>query len=185
MAMGPANPTPNARVTVWLATKHLPPCPPAAAAKGPPPRPSPAQIALHYWRTIPLPVPHPAVPPGYAVTGKTAYLVTGGTVDPGEYRFATPLGPLTITATGYYLVDWGDGTSPTWTGPYPENGVAWPDGMITHVYDQVASVTLAVHEVWRATWTLAGDRGTLTGLATNGAIAGLPVRQIQAVITSG
>ncbi len=133
---------------------------------------------------MPLPVPKPTIPPGYAITGKTAYLVTNGTTSPPKFAEDTPLGPLTIEATGRYLVDWGDPGLPGWTGPYAGEGQPWPDGQITHVYDVAGSYTVAVHEEWSAVWRLAGATGVLNGLATNATIPGFRAEQLQAVITN-
>ena len=183
MALGPANPTPNATVTQWLATVHFPNCP-AARPGANLPVIDPATLAVQFWRTIPLPVPRPTIPPGYAVTGKTAYLVTNGTTDPPVYVDNTPLGQLTVQATGKYLVDWGDGTQPTWTGPYAGEGRPWPNGQITHTYDFAGSYTVTVEEEWTAVWHLAGANGTLTGLHTTAPIPNFAVEQLQAVITN-
>ncbi|MCU4184239.1 hypothetical protein K6U06_07690, partial [Acidiferrimicrobium sp. IK] len=43
------------------------PIPPALAT-------NPAVLATQFWQTIPLPTPKPTLPPGYAITGKPAYL---------------------------------------------------------------------------------------------------------------
>jgi hypothetical protein len=138
---------------------------------------------VQFWRTIPLPVPHPSIPPGYAITGKLAYLVTDGTVAPARYEKPTPLGALSISARGSYLVDWGDGTFPTWTGPYGEEGGPYPDGLIFHTYDNTGSVTVTLREVWTATWALGSDHGVLAALQTTATVADFSVRQLQAVIT--
>jgi hypothetical protein len=143
----------------------------------------PATLAVQFWQTIPLPVPHPSIPPDYAITGKPAYLVTDGTVAPARYQRPTPLGSLVITARGSYLVDWGDGTLPIWTGPYPHEGAPYPDGSIVHTYDNIGSVTVTVREVWTATWALGPAHGTLNSLETTATIAAFPVTQLQAVIT--
>jgi hypothetical protein len=129
-------------------------------------------------------VPRPRIPPGYAITGKPAYLMTNGTIDPAPFIENTPLGALTVTATGSYEVDWGDGTSPTWNGPYDFEGQPWPNGQIVHTYDNVGTYTVVVVENWTATWTLAGARGQLGGLHTTGTIPGYQVQQLQAVITN-
>lgn len=186
MALGPANPTPNATVTAWLATVHYPNCPPArrpAGQPGPPPI-DPVTLAVQFWQTIPLPTPRPAIPPGYAVTGKEAYLVTNGTTTPPPYTRNTPLGTLTVTATGRYVVDWGDPAQPGWVGPYSTEGAPWPDGRITHVYDYAGTDTVTVEEQWTAVWHLAGASGTLAGLHTTATIPGFRVEQLQAVITN-
>jgi hypothetical protein len=130
-----------------------------------------------------LPVPRPSIPPGYAITGKIAYLVTHGTVAPARYQRNTPLGILTITARGSYLVDWGDGTLPTWTGPYHEEGGPYPNGRIFHTYDNTGTVTVTVREAWTASWALGPASGVLAALQTTATVAGFPVRQLQAVIT--
>ena len=183
MALGPANGTPNATVTQWLGTVHFPNCPaPAPGVRQP--AIDPGTLAVRFWRTIPLPVPRPTIPPGYAVTGKTAYLVTNGTTAPSVYRDNTPLGQLTIQATGTYVVDWGDGTQPVWTGPYAAEGQSWPSGHITHTFDIAGTYTVAVQEDWTATWHLAGATGTLNGLHTTATIPNFAVRQLQAVITN-
>jgi hypothetical protein len=182
MALGPADPTPNAAVAAWLATLNLPAC--AAPGGGPaPPRIDPAVLAVQFWQTIPLPRPHPDIPPGYAITGRPAYLVTDGTLAPAPYQRPTPLGPLIIDAHASYRVDWGDGTSPTWTGPYLHEGIAYPNGNIVHTFDDVGTVTVTVQEVWTATWRLGGAGGVLDALQTTGTIPGFVIRQIQAIVT--
>lgn len=189
MALGPANPTPNATVSSWLTTVHFPNCPPSPAANGQPPRPLPAldpvTLAVQFWKTIPLPVPRPAIPPGYAVTGKLAYLVTDGTTNPPPFTTSTPLGTLTVAATGTYRVDWGDaGGETTWAGPYSAEGEPWPTGRITHTYDYTGTYDITVEEDWTAVWHLAGAGGTLAGLHTTAVIDHFPVEQLQAVLTN-
>src|SRR5262249_25047193 len=135
LALGPVSPTANATVSLWMAAQRLQACqtPTAAApnlAATPFPPVDPGTLAVQFWRTIPLPAPRPSIPPGYAITGKLAYLVTHGTVAPARYQRRTPLGTLAITARGRYMVDWGDGTSPAWTGPYGQEGGPYPDGRI-------------------------------------------------------
>jgi hypothetical protein len=185
MAVGPANPAPNATVQQWISTVNYPACPANSNPAGPPPAPiDPFALAVQFWRAVPLPTPQPQIPPGYAITGKTAYLVTNGTTAPPDYEENTPLGPLEIHATGVYLVDWGDGSPPTWTGPYNAEGQPWPNGQITHVYENVGKYTVTVQEQWTATWRLAGAGGTLTGLATTAVIPNFGVEQLQAIITN-
>ncbi len=112
-----------------------------------------------------------------------AYLVTDGTLAPAPYQEPTPLGPLTITAHGSYRVDWGDGTAPTWTGPYAREGSPYPNGTITHTYDNVGTVTVTIQEVWTASWRLGAATGHLTGLHTTATIPDFPIHQIQAIVT--
>jgi hypothetical protein len=142
-------------------------------------------LALQFWQTIPLPVPRPSIPPGYAIAGKPAYLVTNGATNPQPFVRQTPLGPLTITAHGVYSVDWGDGTNPTWTGPYPQEGQPWPHGNIAHTFDVDGYYQVTVVENWTATWTLAGRTGTLNGLHTTATIPRFHVEQVEAINVNG
>lgn len=144
----------------------------------------PAGYAVQFWKTIPLPVPKPQIPPGYAITGKTAYLVTNGTTDPPVYSDNTPLGQLTIQATGEYVVDWGDSSPSVWDGPYAMEGQPWPNGKITHTYDYTGTYTVQVVEDWSAVWRLGASTGELTGLHTAATIPDFRVEQLQAVITN-
>ena len=181
VAFGPPQGMANERVMQSLGTISLPPCPPARQL----PKPiDPAALAVQFWKTIPLPTPEPSIPPGYAITGKPAYLVTHGQTSPGPYVFNTPIGQLTIVPHGEYSVDWGDGSYPAWTGPYASEGQPWPNGDITHTYDYVGSYNVAIDEGWTATWSLAGASGNLSGLRTTATITGFPVQQVQAVITN-
>jgi hypothetical protein len=143
---------------------------------------TPAIAAEAFWESIPLPVPKPYVAPGWAITGKPSYLETRGTLHPAAWTTSTPLGPLSITATGSYGVDWGDGPG-AWAGPYNLEGAPWPKGVISHTYDNVGTYTVRVLEVWTARWTLGGQSGTLRQLLTQAIIPNFTVRQVQAVIT--
>jgi hypothetical protein len=168
------------------AARPAAPAAPTAGGGTPTPAPppiDPATLAVSFWRTIPLPAPHPTIPPGYAITGLPAYLVTHGELRPASYAQSTPLGPLTVTAIGQYLIDWGDGTAPVWCGPYAEEGRAYPNGNIAHTYDITGRYTVTVVEIWTARWQLGGASGILTGLRTQATIPAFRVGQLQAVIT--
>ncbi len=191
--LGPSTPGLNAAVVGVLAILTC------RGAPGPPPGPvatpaqaiaartapaiDPGELAVQFWQTIPLPVPHPSIPPNYAVTGMPAYLVTNGTLAPSPYQRQTPLGPLRITARGSYLVDWGDSTSPDWAGPYKYEGRPYPDGNISHTYDNVGTVTVTVQEVWTATWRLGAASGQLTELRTTATIHNFEIKQVQSILT--
>jgi hypothetical protein len=181
IALGPPSPNANATVSTWLGTLNLPPCP---ATRAPPAIIDPQLLAENFWKTITLPVPKPQIPPGYAITGMPAYLVTNSTTAPAPYVFPTPLGQLRIDASGSYYVNWGDPRSPGWAGPYPFEGQPWPNGRISHTYDDVGAVTVVVRETWTAVWHLGTATGTLGGLATTATITNYPIRQEQAVITN-
>jgi hypothetical protein len=135
-------------------------------------------VARRYWEEIPLPRPQPRIAPGRAITGKVAYLETNG-VTRHVYTNSTLFGALEIVATGSYTVDWGDKRT---SGPYAFEGKPWPDGRITHEYQEVGNYDVVVTERWTATWRLGGQSGVLRELRTTGRIDGFPVEQIQAVI---
>ncbi|MDQ6910598.1 MAG: hypothetical protein M3Z84_07435 [Actinomycetota bacterium] len=150
-----------------------PPCPAAPGA----PAESPAQVAARYWEEVPLPSPRPAIAPGWAISGKLAYLETQGERSHTYYN-DTPLGRLEIVATGRYEVDWGDGTGPQ---TFDVEGEPWPNGRITHDYQWAGKYNVVVTEHWSATWHLGGSSGNLRRLRTEGRIDDFEVRQIQAV----
>lgn len=156
-----------------------PPCPERPRAPG---QPAPVEtremVAARIWERIPLPRPQPFIAPGRAITGKLAYLETRGEIT-HTYRSDTIFGPLEIIATGYYIVDWGDGADTE----HNVEGRPWPDGQITHDYLDVGSYDIVVTEKWNATWRLDGDGDRLRTLQTTGRIDDFPVEQIQAVIT--
>ncbi|HEX8769404.1 MAG TPA: hypothetical protein VF711_01405 [Acidimicrobiales bacterium] len=154
-------------------TTNPPPCPAAPGA----PTESPAQVAARYWEEIPLPSPQPAIAPGWAISGKLAYLETQGERTRTYYN-DTPLGRLEIVATGTYDVDWGDGTG---TQIFDVEGEPWPNGVITHDYQWADHYDVVVTEHWSATWHLGGASGDLHRLRTEGRIDDFEVRQIQAV----
>ncbi len=143
---------------------------------------NPSVLAAQFWQTIPLPIPHPNIPPGWAITGKPAYLVTHGELNPPAWSEATPLGALQIVAHGQYHVAWGDPRQANEDGPFSVEGAPYPSGTIAHTYDDVGTVTVTVRETWTATWSLGAANGTLQQLETDGTIPGLTVRQVQAVI---
>jgi hypothetical protein len=138
----------------------------------------PVAVAMEGWEHIVLPKPQPYIAPGWAITGKHAYLETRGALH-DVFTKDTPIGPLEIASTGRYFVDWGDGEK---TGPHSMEGGPWPDGQITHTYIDVGNYDVVVTEEWTATWTLGPSSGVLSGQRTVGRIDGLRVEQIQAVV---
>lgn len=157
---------------------RYPLCPGAAApAAG---AVDPQLIAIRASQDIPLPKPRPSIAPGWGITGKTAYLETGGA---RQHHFGadTPLGPLSFDSVGRYYVDWGDGAK---TGPYAFEGEPWPEGRITHDYIDVGTYDVVVREEWTSTWSVA-DAGGVLNLRTEGRIDDFLVKQIQVVVTPG
>ncbi len=143
---------------------------------------TPESYAARYWELVPLPKPKPFIAPGWAITGKLAYMETKGEVRHVYTNATTPFGPLEIFATGRYYVDWGDGET---SGPHSMEGTPWPEGEITHDYVWARTYDIVVTERWTATWQLGGRSGTLRELRTSGRIEDFPARQIQAVIRTG
>lgn len=151
----------------------LPGCPGAA----------PVEVAFSFVREIVPPGPDPWVAPGYAITGKAAFLETRAPIT-APVRYDTPLGPLEVTlrATAF-AVDWGDRSS-TDDGPFPAPGRPWPDGPARHTYTDADRYDVVVTQVWDADWRLAGESGTVDGLTSVGRLDGFEARQVQAVRNS-
>ncbi len=141
----------------------------------------PRTLAIQGWEEVELPRPQPYIAPGWAITGKTAYLETRGQLT-HTFTKDTPIGPLRIESRGAYYVDWGDGTK---TGPHTTEGRPWPDGTITHTYIHVGHYDVVVTEVWSADWSLGPASGDLTGQRTVGRIDDFRVEQIQVVVGRG
>jgi hypothetical protein len=142
-----------------------------------PPPPPASVIAEQTIINLPLPEPEPEIDPGYAITGLRAYLEMGNDVTHDFGAIDTVLGRLRVTATSTYTVDWGDGTT---TGPHTNPGGPYPSGSITHLYQSTGQVDVTVTQNWTASWSLAGESGTVTGLVTTGVIDDFVVQQVQA-----
>ncbi|HEX4979598.1 MAG TPA: PKD domain-containing protein, partial [Acidimicrobiales bacterium] len=139
---------------------------------------SPAAIAREVIEEfLPAP-PAPEIDPGYAITGKTAYLETNGNLSPPAQTRPTPLGDIHVSFRGRYRVDWGDGT----VTDHDTEGGPWPAGTITHTYIHTGRYDVVVTAEWSADWRIATSAGRITsGLATTGRIDDFEVRQLQAV----
>lgn len=162
------------------AVAGTPVCPPAAAVPGVPVvQISPEQVALSFWRQADLPVPEPSIAPGWAITGKTAYL-EANSEPTAQFEWRIPgFGVLAVDAEAELVVDWGDGRGPQ---SYDSIGGPWPEGDVTTVYGDSGAVDVVVTQQWTADWSLGAATGTLGGLQTSGTIEDFEVRQIQAVI---
>ena len=145
--------------------------------EAPPPPISPQEIVERTIVNVRLPRPEPNVDPGYAVTGLRAYLETGNGTEHTFAPIPTVLGPLSISATSTYRVSWGDGTT---TGPHASNGGKYPNGDITHLYQRTGVVDITVTQNWTATWQLAGQSGTISGLTSSGTLENFVIREVQA-----
>lgn len=138
----------------------------------------PAAEAAVFWAGLDPPAATARIRPGRALTGLRGYLELAGPPAMSATT-ATPLGPLTVTATPTYVVDWGDGSAPTRTA---SRGVPWPGGTgeITHVYAHAGAVTVRVTTIWSATWRFGGRTGDLPAVAAASTLD-LPVVQLQSV----
>jgi hypothetical protein len=136
-----------------------------------------------------LPRPAPSVPPGHAMTGMAAYLVTGHELEygPVDHEVDLEIMQLTVRVSGTATstVDWGDGTVLT----YEQPGLAYPDGEVTHTYADTGDVTIQITDSWRLTYDVyrGGDliiSNVLDLDLAPVALEDLEVRQMQSVRTS-
>ena len=154
---------------------------PLCADSPPPPnRPTPAQAADLAWRErVQLPSPRPYIAPGFAITGKRAYLELN----------AQPTIDATFTAFGYDVaiqarssvdIDWGDGITET---NVTRQGGPYPNGDITHIYTHAKPTnTITVTQRWTADWRIGATTGTISDavLQTTGQFS-FETRELQAV----
>lgn len=144
---------------------------------------APVEVAFAFVREIVPPGPDPWVAPGYAITGKPAFLETR-TPTTTAVRYDTPLGPLEVTLRATrFAVDWGD-RSTVDDGPFPAPGRPWPGGAARHTYTDAARYDVVVTQAWDADWRLAGETGTVNGLTSVGRLDAFEARQLQAVRNS-
>jgi hypothetical protein len=139
----------------------------------------PRTIAREVIESFLPPPPQPEIDPGFAITGKLAYLETKGNLRPPPETRATDLGPIRVTFTGTYAVDWGDGTP---LERYQVEGRPWPAGTITHTYVDARIYDVVVAIEWRADWQIGPlqDR-IIDGLRSESRLDDFEARQLQAV----
>lgn len=142
----------------------------------------PEETVVAVLEEVPLPAPAPSIAPGWAITGKSAFLepnlavpVVAGMPTVVDIR-STELGDMALTATAVYNVDWGDAR----TGPHAGPGGPWPDGTIVHTWTDAGTYDVVVTAVWTVDWRLGAASGRLT-VPTEGTIADFRVDQLQAV----
>jgi hypothetical protein len=148
----------------------------------------PAMLRDAITRTIRDDMPRPTVevPPGYALTGMEAYLVTNHQLEYGPVTHTVDLGiavlDVIVTATGVTEVDWGDGTVATYHTP----GTPWPDGNVTHTYRDTGIVTISVTDIWQVTYRVPalGIEDTVTAPLPSRTLDDFEVQQVQAVRVS-
>jgi hypothetical protein len=133
-----------------------------------------------------LPRPTLEVPPGYALTGMPAYLVTNHQLEYGPVTHSVDLGvavlDVTVTGSGVTQVDWGDGTSATYHAP----GTPWPDGQVVHTYRDAQTVDITVTDTWQVTYRVPalGIEDAIEAPLPTRTLEGLEVQQVQAVRVS-
>jgi hypothetical protein len=140
-------------------------------------------LAQRFFETAPLDRPAPHIAPGWALPGKRAFLETGTTTLTDRFSFDTVVGGITLDVASAIWVDWGDGTT---TGPHHSTGGPWPDGDITHLYQDAGTYTVTVTQRWGGTWRVdggpaGGRQGTLPVLPITATIEDFEVREVQAV----
>jgi hypothetical protein len=116
------------------------------------------------------------IAPGVAITGKRAFLEINRT-DERDIVLPNPLGgaDVTVHVVPTYTIDWGDRTG---TDNTASHGGPWPDGDITHVYQDAVPVDVRVTVDWKVTW----QGGLLPGTFRTNNQLHLPIAQVQAVI---
>jgi hypothetical protein len=133
-----------------------------------------------------LPRPELEVPPGYALTGMPAYLVTNHQLEYGPVTHAVDLGvavlDVTVTGFGVTRVDWGDGTEATYHSP----GTPWPDGEVAHTYRDAQTVNITVTDTWQVTYRVPalGIEDSIEAPLPARTLESFEVQQIQAVRVS-
>jgi hypothetical protein len=133
-----------------------------------------------------LPRPELEVPPGYALTGMPAFLVTNHQLEYGPVTHAVDLGvavlDVTVTGSGVTHVDWGDGTEATYHSP----GTPWPDGEIVHTYRDAQTVAITVTDTWQVTYRVPalGIEDSIEAPLPARTLESFEVQQIQAVRVS-
>ena len=169
----------NAEMQTFILLRQHPFCP-NSPMRTAPPATSPAQLALLIWQTqIPLPHPAPYIAPGYAITGKRAYLEIRDNPSLSPQHFNELGYDITVEATSTYDVVWGDGAE---SRDVSSTGGPYPSGNITHVYDNIGTYTVRILQTWHGRYTVNGTTGTIdVPLTTDGAIQGFPVHQLEAV----
>jgi hypothetical protein len=131
-----------------------------------------------------LPRPRPTIPPGLALTGLPAYLVTGHLLGFGPVTRRLDLGTVspavTFSGTGTTTVVWGDGA----TSSHDVPGRPYPDGEVVHTYRDRGTYTVQVIDTWRVTYDVDGILGgVLEATLDPVTIEAFPVQEYRAVRT--
>jgi hypothetical protein len=139
---------------------------------------NPRAEAEAFWASVPLDDFTVDIPPGHAITGLPAYVVTDSTLT-RSFEYIGLSGPVRITARAELRIDWGDGTR---TGPHHSPGRPYPNGDVGHTYTHRGHYDIVVTQHWTGTWRSAGGTGPLAERPVTTRIEDYPVREVQAVV---
>lgn len=110
-----------------------------------------------------LPRPEPELPPGYALTGMPAYLVTHHDLtyqrpEPLILEFQGTRLAVDVTGQATMYVDWGDGTG---EHAYTRPGRPYPDGEVRRAYAHKGTTQLTIVDEWTLDYTVRADGQTI------------------------
>lgn len=135
-----------------------------------------------------VPRPEPSIPPGRALTGLPAYLVTQHELSFGPISQTVDLGvaspTVTMSGTATTTVDWGDGT----VTEHHVAGTPYPDGEVSHIYTDRGTVDVRLVDRWTVSYDIGGGVviGTLEATLDPITLDAFPVREYRAVrVSSG
>lgn len=135
-----------------------------------------------------LPSPTASTQPAVGITGLDTFLTING--EQNMIRDVTALGfDVHFVITSVYDVDWGDPrpddstNGAAATRNHEDQGGPYPNGDLRHQYIQWGSAAITITQRWSATWSAAGEGGSLPdSVETRGSLT-LPIQEIQAVVT--
>ena len=140
---------------------------------------TPAAAAALVWQdSVELPDPVLEIKPGYAITGKAAYLevTSPRTITTTTTAFGHA---VELTVKSVLDIDWGDGTVER---NVTRQGGPWPTGDISHVYtDTNPAAPVHVTQRWTASWRVGTQTGVIADQLFTETTLPLPVRELQAV----
>ena len=134
-----------------------------------------------------VPRPDPHIPPGHALAGMPAYLVTEHELTVGPIEIDMDLGFTTVqgtvTGTAVTTVDWGDGTQTE----HHVAGMPYPEGEVTHTFADQGEVSIEVVDRWHVEYEAADGAiaGTLVETLNPVTIDAFEIREYRAVRAGG
>ena len=148
--------------------------------------PQMAEDVVHsFVRSDWLPRPELSVPPGYGLVGMPAYLVTDHwlmhALPPQQVDLGILQVVITWQAMGISEVDWGDGT----VERFDVAGRPWPDGQVTHTYQDAGSYRISLQDTWTITYQLAATTGDTTAVLDPVVLDGFEVEERRTIRLAG